>query len=58
MERVFKYKLAKPYSECDLEAEKAIGFTIKDSELFDLIYKSEFGYEQQMCVGKNIFRKA
>ena len=53
VERVYKYKLPKPYSECDFDEKEGYYFGSKRSELFDMIYASEYGYEQQMCVGKS-----
>jgi hypothetical protein len=54
IERVYKYKLPNPYSECDYD-ESSMGdldLNIKNREIFNLIRKSEYGYERQLCVGK------
>jgi hypothetical protein len=54
IERVFKYKLPNPYSECDYDESSMddLDFKTENPELFNIIRKSEYGYEQQLCVGK------
>ena len=51
IDRAFKYKLAYPYSECTIDDTNGY-VDLKDPELFNLIYYSEFGYEQQMCISE------
>ena len=49
VERIFKYSLPKPYSNCDDIIEKN---ELKNSEIYDAIIRYGYDYEQQFCMSK------
>ena len=46
VERLFSFNLAKPYTNCYIDNDKSTHF---DSDLYDLIKKSAYVYDQQLC---------
>ena len=50
IERIFKANLPKPYSNCDLVDEEEPH--LANTELYDLIHRSKYNYEQQLCISR------
>ena len=46
VERLFKFNMVKPYSNCDIDNDSPDRF---DSELYNLILDSDYQYSQQLC---------